>query len=457
MPNLEDLQKQLYIPEKPSLPPVEQTPVQPEPPIEPPKMPEDIEPSPFVWKKIWIGFGIFALLSIIVGTFIFFRGFYAFRKDRIDLTLSGPEEIVAGDTAIWKLQINNKNETEIREGELIFQYPDFSKPVLKAGEADEFKLSTGKQTISVPQLAPGASFEREFKAVIFGGENFEKKAQVVFKFKPSSGNISFESISTKSIKITSFPISMSFDISKETVSGEEIEAVLHIKNDSDSKFENLRVRIEYPSGFDPKMSSEKLYEFNNIWRIDEIQPKESKDLSVVGDINGLSGEAKIFKSFVEGQEGSSWRIYKETNSEMKLIAPPIALYLNTEPPSESLSQDQSVFYKIIWQNNVDIPLSNLTLKLKLDGDAFDFAQSDFAKGTFNSATKTVTWNQNNLPDLFGIQPMERGELTLRIRIKTGLPAGTIAGATATIESTTKPEGLSVSKISSSQSLNLEVK
>ena len=244
MPNLEDLQKQLYTPEKPSLPPAENPPAAPEPPIEPPPMPEDVEPGPFVWKRIWIGFGIFALLSAIIGTFIFFRGFYAFRKDRVEFKLSGPEEISAGDIAVWKLEIKNRNETEIREGELVFQYPDFSRPVLKAGETNEFKPSTGKQTINVSEIAAGGILEREFRAAVFGGENFERKAQAVFKFKPSSGSISFESMATESLKISSFPIVVSAEVSKETVSGEKIEAVFHIKNESESKFENVRERRE---------------------------------------------------------------------------------------------------------------------------------------------------------------------------------------------------------------------
>jgi hypothetical protein len=449
MANLEDIQKQLYTPQKPSLPPVENTPVRPEPPILPPKMPEDIEPSPFIWKKIWIGFGIFAMLSVIVGTFIFFRGFYAFRKDRIELKLSGLEEVVAGEIAVWKLEIKNKNETEIREGELVFQYPDFSRPVFKAGESGEFKQSTGKQTINIPQLASGGIFEREFKAVIFGGEGFEKKAQAVFKFKPSSGNISFESMATESLKISSLPVAISLEILEEVV--------FHIKNESESKFENIRIRLDYPSGFEVNSASEKLYEFKNVWRIDEIQPKEARDLTIIGDVSGLSGEKKIFKAFLEGSEGSNWKIYKETSSELRLISPPITLYLNTDPPVEYFSQEQYAFYKIIWQNNLDIPLSNLTLRVKFEGDAFDFSQADFSNGAFNSETKIITWNQNNIPGLFGIQPMEKGELTFKVKIKGGLPQGTTAGAIATIESTTKPEGLSVSKISSSQSLTLPIK
>lgn len=458
MPGLEEIQKKLYLEEKPSLPPVDERPKPPEPPIEPPQMPEDIEPSPFVWKKIWIGFGVFVILAAIVGAFIFFRGFYAFRKESVEVKLISPETIIAGETAAWKLSITNKNETELLGGKLVFQYPDFSKPILGPGEAEEFNANTAKQTISIPELKAGGLYEREFKAVVFGGENFDRKTQAVFTFRPSSGNISFESVVTKSFKISSLPINFSISTAPESVSGEDVEIVLRVKNESQAKFDKIRMRFEYPAGFSAKAASEKLYEFNNVWRIDEILPSESNDLTVTGTVNGLAGERKIFRAFVEGLEGTNWRVYKETSAELKLITPPLAVYLNTEPAGqESFVGGQNAFYKIIWQNNLDIPLSNLTLRVKFEGDAFDFSQSDFAKGSFNASTKTVTWTQDNLPELFGIQPQAKGELMLKVKINSGLGAGSRAVVTATIESTTKPEGLAVSKIISSQSLDLEIK
>ncbi|MBI4118902.1 MAG: hypothetical protein HY452_01405 [Parcubacteria group bacterium] len=456
--NLEELQKKLYTPEKPALPKVDPEAAPPEPPLVLPPPPPDALPSSRIWNKIFLGAGIFLFLAATVAVYIFFRGFYAFRKDRVEIKLFGPAEIAAGQTAVWKLGLVNKNETELKDAELIFQFPDFSKPTIAPGESGQFKLNTLKQTIAIPEIKAGGLFEREFSAALYGGENFERKAQAVFKFKPSAGNIIFESVATASTKITSFPVGVAVEAAPETVSGEKVEIAFNLKNDSENSFQNLRARLEYPSGFRLEKTSEKIFEFDNVWRLDEILPQESKTLTVTGTVTGLEGENKVFRVFVEGLEGSSWKTYKESSGQMKLIMPPLALYLNTEPDGLALARSgEAVTYKFVWQNNLDIPISNLTLKVVFDGADFDFLSQEFSSG-FNAVSKTLVLNKDNYSKFFGLQPLERGELAVKIRIKNTSPlSGAKLTAAAALESTTQPEGLSVSKISAGQSLTLEIK
>ena len=455
--NLEELQKKLYIPEKPALPKIEPETVPSEPPVVLPPPAEDTPPSPEIWKKIFLALGVFIVLASAVAVYVFFRGFYAFRKDRVEVKLEGPAEIAAGEIAVWKLGLVNKNETELKDGELIFQFPDFSKPALAPGESGQFKSAILKQTIPIPEIKPGGLFEREFKAALYGGENFERKAQAVFKFKPSSGNIVFESVATASTRITSLPVSLTVEAAPETVSGEKVEVIFNLKNESETGFQNLRARLEYPSGFRMESSSEKLFEFDNIWRLDEILPQESKTLTVTGTVTGLEGENKTFRFFAEGLEGGSWKTYKESSRQIKLIMPPLALYLNTEPNGlGSARPGETIAYKLVWQNNLDIPISNLTLKINFDGDSFDLSSVQPAAG-LNLSTRTLVLNKDNYAKFFGLQPLERGELTLRVKVKEGVSGEAKLPVSATLESTTKPEGLSISKISAGQSLTLEIK
>ncbi|MFY9492968.1 MAG: hypothetical protein WAP55_00565 [Minisyncoccia bacterium] len=455
--NLEELQKKLYTPQKPVLPKVEPEIVPPEPPIVLPPPPSDTPPSPEIWKKIFLGAGIFLFLAAVVAVYIFFRGFYAFRKDQVEIKLESPSEIAAGQTAVWKLGIVNKNETELKDAELTFQFPDFSKPEIAPGESAQFRTSILKQTIAIPELKSGGLYEREFKAALYGGENFERKAQAVFKFKPSSGNIVFESVATAVTKITSFPVGLTVAAAPETVSGEKVEIIFNLKNESETGFQNLRVRLEYPAGFRVEATSEKLADFNNVWQLEEILPQESKELVLKGVISGLEGEKKIFRALVEGREGANWKTYQETSGEIKLIMPPLALYLNTEPAGlASARPGESVSYKFVWQNNLDIPLANLTLKINFNGDNFDLASVQPATG-LNPTSRTLILNKDNYAKFFGLQPLERGELTLKVRVKESISGEAKLPLSATLESTTKPEGLAVSKISAGQSLTLEIK
>ena len=297
------------------------------------------------------------------GGLCFFRGFYAFRKDRVEIKLSAPAEVSAGETVVWKLRLVNKNETELKDGVLTFQFPDFSQPVIETAEADQFKQSVLKQTISIPELKPSGLYEREFKAVVFGGDNFERKAQAVFNFKPSAGTIVFQSIATAVTKISSFPINLNIESSAETISGENVEVKFKLKNEGEVAFTNLRLRLESPAGFRLTESSEKLAEFNNVWRLDSILPQEEKVLVIKGLVTGIEGEGKVFRVFVEGSEGTSWKTYKESSGTVKLVMVPLALFVGTNLDGiTSARAGETITYKISYQNNLDIPLANLTLK-----------------------------------------------------------------------------------------------
>ncbi len=456
MDNLEELQKKLYTEQKPVLPPVEVEAVKEEV-VAPPPLTEDVAPSPAIWKKIFFGAGIFFLLAVTVAVYVFFRGFYAFRKDRVEIKLSAPSEVDAGETVTWKLRLVNKNETELKDGVLTFQFPDFSQPVISTSEADQFKQSVLKQTINIPVLNPSGLYEREFKAVVYGGDNFERKAQAIFNFKPSAGTIVFQSVATAATKIASFPISLNVESSNETISGENVEVRFKLKNEGEVAFNNIRLRLESPAGFRVTETSEKLSEFNNVWKLDSILPQEEKTLVIKGLVTGIEGEGKVFRAFVEGSEGTSWKTYKEASGTVKLIVAPLALSINTSPDGvTSTRAGETITYKIVYQNNLDIPLSNLTLKIKLDSDNFDLTSAQPSTG-LDSASKTIILNQNNNTDLFGIEPQEEKEITLKIKVKDNASGGLKLPITATIESTTKPEGLSISKIFSSQSLTLEIK
>ena len=173
MSDLEELQKKLYTPEKPTLP------SQPEPavaesPVPPPELsvePVEEELPPLAWRRIKIGLAVFLLLAASVSIFIFYRGFYAFRKDRVVLELTGPESITAGEAAAWKIKIANRSESDLRAGELVFSYPDFAQPVGR---------DTTAETITLDSLPAGRMFEQEFKAVVIGGGGFDRSAQAGF-------------------------------------------------------------------------------------------------------------------------------------------------------------------------------------------------------------------------------------------------------------------------------------
>lgn len=465
--NLEELQKKLYTPPRPVLPQQPELPVrQAEPSAEPPPLPD--EPSAASWRRIKIGAALFFLLALSAGAFIFYRGFYAFRKDRVELNLAGPEKATAGEMAVWRVSIVNRNETLLRDGRLIFRFPDFSSPQIPTEPSNQQRGRLLEAEVGVDQIQPGEKLEHEFRARVYGGEGFERTAEAAFKFKPAAGNIVFESSRSHRTVINSFPVDLQIAVPRQTVSGETVAADFDLANRGQSSFNNLRVRLEFPSGFRMTQSSEKLGDFNNTWRLDEFLPLETKILKLTGQVSGAPNETKVFRVFVEGREGEIWRVYKESSGQIQLIGTPLVLEVSAEPAGlNSVVPGGVGVIKVKWRNNLDVPLAGTVLKIKITGEAVDFAKlvagglpfDSLARENVTSQSVTLVWNEGNMADLASLNPSAEGELTMEIRFKDKLPSGASARAVAVeavMESPTKPEGLAVSKIFSSQKLDLAV-
>lgn len=454
---IEDVEKKLYTPEKPTLPELEK--------IEPAKTEEPslIVPPPDTgsfssssWQRIRIGAAVLLVLSLSLAAFVFYTGFRAFRKGNVDLKLTGPDNIVAGEKAIWKVAIVNRNATPLLEGVLTFRFPDYATNPMESSGSDFTPVIGLTQKIDIAELKPGGLFEKEFAATVIGGEKASRQVQALLEFKPSSGTIVFESIATKDMAISSFPITLAVGTLKETVSGESVELKIDLKNEGETAFNNIRARLEYPSGFKIKESSEKLSDFNNVWNLDEVLPQEKKTLTIKGQVSGIVGEGKVFRVLVEGREGESWKLYKEVSSQLNIISSPLAVDIKTDPESvTSASPSQNVVFKVTWQNNLDVPLDSIVLKARItDDDAIDY-KSLFTSGSFNASSKTITWDQSNIPTLASLGPSGKGEASFQFKTKDKISSGEIK-VDVTGESPTKPEGIAVSKVSSQSSIVINV-
>jgi hypothetical protein len=221
---------------------------------------------------------------------------------------------------------------------------------------------------------------------------------------------------------------------------------------------NMRLRWEYPPGFKFLTSSSALNNFDNTWLVPEILPGEVKELHLEGEIKGLAGETKMFRVFVENQEGASWKVYKEAMASINLIAAPLVLTLNTVPADQkSVRAGDLLTYKLTWKNNFNAPLENLVLKVKLIGEMFDW-NTLISAGNFNIDNQTITWSKLSQPFMASAQPLEQQEISFQIKLKNVFSAGINPNITtaANIYSSTQPEGLDIDQITSETGLILNV-
>lgn len=105
------------------------------------------------------------------------------------------------------------------------------------------------------------------------------------------------------------------------------------------------------------------------------------------------------------------------------------MYLSKNAPA-SMDHGNTMTYTLYYNNFGDTIASNVILEDTLPSNVEFVSASD--GGTYNSATRKVTWNIGSVP----VFPSGRGSRNVTVRIPSGVPVGTVIQNTASITTTT---------------------
>ncbi|MCK4937527.1 MAG: tandem-95 repeat protein [Methanosarcinales archaeon] len=148
--------------------------------------------------------------------------------------------------------------------------------------------------------------------------------------------------------------------------------------------------------------------------------------------NSYGGQAKIELYWKPPGESE----YKIVPSDVLFISPPVKvapiMHLSKNAPA-SMDQGYKMIYTMYYHNFGTIPASNVELKDILPPEVDYISASD--GGTFDDASKTVTWTIDSVPAL------GRGSRTVIVRIPSDVPIDTVIQNTASISYDNNPPSI----------------
>jgi hypothetical protein len=118
-------------------------------------------------------------------------------------------------------------------------------------------------------------------------------------------------------------------------------------------------------------------------------------------------------------------------------------------------------FKIHYENNADIALSDIILKAKLEGLMYDFSSLK-TSGYFNGVDKSITWNAGNSPDFRSLPPKASGDVDFQINVKPQYVIRTFRDknfslqVSAEMETSTVPPSLEVKSLSVTSEMAVKI-
>lgn len=364
-------------------------------------------------KKVFFVAVLFFVCAMGVAGYIFFKGGNYVSSKNVDITVSGPTSVNAGETIELGVQVENKNNADLKEATLYIQYPEGTRDP----EDSTLPLTRDRQVLG--EIKAGRDAAYHMRAILFGEKGETKQIKLTVEYKVTGSNATFSKEKVYDIGIGNTPVSLDAELPQLVTSGETFETKLTILANSSEILKNVIIKAEYPYGYTFVDSAPTAQTNNkNVWVVGDLAPGDKKTITIRGQLSGQDEEERTFR-FYAGVAN---------NEDVNVFDTPLAFITETVPikkPNISLNLQinsgnsesavapagQNISATLEYRNNMPTNLQNIRIVARLSGSALDRNKVVSQGGFYDSNTNTITWDYNNTPSLSTLAPGDRGYLS----------------------------------------------
>jgi len=347
------------------------------------------------------------LIIALAGISLYYWKSNSYSKETLKLEILGPDKIDVAENFEYLVKYKNNGQTRLEEPKLIFEYPAYSI-------VEENLL---RKEINLEDIYPGEEKTYNFKARLLGKEGDARTAQASLSYKPKNLNARFESKTTLTTVIQSVPLTFRFDLPSEIESGKDLTFNLNYFSNVDYPLSNLRIKVDYPSGFEFVKSTPQSLEKVE-WDIPPLNKAEGGRIEITGRAKGSVGEESIFKAELGSWQNGEFVLLKEVFKGVKVIKPALDIGQKINGSLEYIaSPGDLLHYEIFFQNIGDSPLTDLSLLVTLVGDSFDLATVRAPQTDYKSGDNSLLWDWKKIGELQFLDIKETGKVEFWVNLK----------------------------------------
>lgn len=347
------------------------------------------------------------LLSLLFFSIVFFVGAIGFAfylgmegtntvsPDNVDILISGPVSVKAGEDFNLPIVITNKNNLALEYVDLIVTFPGGSKIYTNKSNESQYRKNLGT-------IKSNEAVSETVKTALFGEANSEKQIVVKIQYRNEKSNAIIEKSTIFKTVISSSPLSLYFDAPTDTNSNQEITLNAKVISNSKETLNKVMLSLSYPPGFIFKSATPAPLLGDSTWDIGDLKQGEEKLIKISGVIQGQTDEEKTFRVSAGVRTNvDSNKVDILYASALKTVAikkPFINLGLTLNGSSDDIlviNDGNSIKGDIQWLNNLPVALLHGELSVKITGDVVNKSSINSMNGFYKSVDNTIVWNNSS--------------------------------------------------------------
>ncbi|MFZ2300135.1 MAG: hypothetical protein WAW00_03310 [Candidatus Moraniibacteriota bacterium] len=362
-------------------------------------------------KNIAIVIGSIAGL-ILLGGLIFKVRSMLFSEERVAVSIAGPKDVASAEETTFTITYANDNWAGLNDATLVLVYPESFR--LQAG-------STVRVNGALAEIPLGGIKANTQGKVPITGKFYGSKGDLVYfkatlRYTPKGVSSIFEKTVEFGVNVASSALSFEITAPLELATGQDVEYVIDYGNKSDEQFSNLRVKLEYPSGFhfvgaDPKPS-----EGDSVWYLGNFKARADGKIIVRGVLSGVREERKLIRGMIGFFQGDGTFVaYAENERQTRIMASPLSIsQMVNELTDIAVNPGDTLRYVIRYKNDGTIGVRDAIVTLEIDPSFLDVGRLSLLSGAYDAARKTIVWKASDIPGLGRLEPGASGEITFSV-------------------------------------------
>jgi|GEM_PF-511746 len=408
--------------------------------------------------------------SVLAGVLVLGGGGYVlyrllkkdFKQQQVQLKIDLPPAVNLNEEITITIPYANNNPVGLKDAHLTINVPSNFLISNTSPQADSIGKSSAEWILG--DLPPQQSKVLELKGRFTGRDEDSVSFKSLLIYTPNNFNSKFQNEASASTRVIGVPLSLFVDATRTVASGYAISYQIKVRNNGGEPFQELKIRMAYPSGFSFVNSSTPLTgDSKNVWSIPTILSNEEKVLTIEGKMEGTVGDQKYLAVMIGREDPDGFKEYIKKEAATEITEPPIAI-------SQAVSNEQTVVHKgdqlnftINYANKADRAIGQAIVKLKLTGPVFDYKSIEVEDGGwYDPNNSEVVWQGGKVPALALINPGDSGKLTFGIKIASFIPFTTdkksnfTSQSTVSIESPEMPTPIGQNKIVTGNTLDFKL-
>ncbi len=400
------------------------------------------------------------LILIAAGLFVFavgslWWGGSSFSDKGVTLTLEASERATSGDEITYVITYRNDTRVELTDLSFRMFYPTGSIVIID-GEATRSE----SEGFIVDKLGPGESGAKELKVFMVGDKGMIRTARVNLIFKAGDLRSSFEKEATVNTTITALPVVLTLVAPPQSVSGQTIEYILDVRNESGEDMSDLKVMLTYPDGFSVQKMDPVPGSGNTVWNLAKLNAGDATRIKVTGGLSGNERETKTVTAVLQHNLNGQYVDYVSTEAFTMISSPLLSVTVSPEDGRDYVAfPGDTLRYVLTYKNNSRFTLLGLLLGVRFEGDMYDTAKLRADDGFYDDATRTLVYDSAGIPNFSSLSPGASGKIFFSIPLKSGLSGSSLGGAksffvkaTARLSTPNVPSGVDGAEVSALDSV-----